>query len=71
MKPASPLPFEYCENGVKAVAWELTAHRCTPDFFATHTVTELLDWDDYQLEQTGMDDGDGVARDNEGTGRSS
>ena len=53
VKPASPLPFEYCENGVKAVAWELTAHRCTPDFFATHTVTELLDWDDYQLEQTG------------------
>jgi molybdopterin-dependent oxidoreductase alpha subunit len=53
VKPASPLPFEYCENGVKAVAWELTAHRCTPDFFATHTVTELLGWDDYQLEQTG------------------
>jgi len=53
VKPANPLPFEYCENGVKAVAWELTAHRCTPDFFATHTVTELLDWDDYQLEQTG------------------
>lgn len=53
VKPASPLPFEYCENGVKAVAWELTAHRCTPDFFATHTVTELLDWDDYHLEQTG------------------
>jgi len=53
VKPASPLPFEFCENGVKAVAWELTAHRCTPDFFATHTVRELLDWDDYQLEQTG------------------
>ncbi|XYD11114.1 FdhF/YdeP family oxidoreductase [Methylobacterium sp. NMS12] len=53
VKPASPLPFEYCENGVKAVAWELTAHRCTPDFFAAHTVTELLDWDDYHLEQTG------------------
>ncbi|BAU92201.1 oxidoreductase alpha subunit [Methylorubrum populi] len=53
VKPASPLPFEYCENGVKAVAWELTAHRCTPDFFAEHTVTELLGWDDYHLEQTG------------------
>ncbi|MCJ2019325.1 FdhF/YdeP family oxidoreductase [Methylobacterium sp. E-065] len=53
VKPASPLPFEFCENGAKAVAWELTAHRCTPDFFATHTVTELLGWDDYQLEQTG------------------
>ncbi len=53
VKPASPLPFEFCENGVKAVAWELTAHRCTPDFFANHTVTELLGWDDYHLEQTG------------------
>jgi molybdopterin-dependent oxidoreductase alpha subunit len=53
VKPASPLPLEYCENGVKAVAWELTAHRCTPEFFAHHTVTELRDWDDYHLEQTG------------------
>lgn len=53
VKPAQPLPFEYCENGVKAVAWELTAHRCTPDFFAQHSVTELLDWDDYHLEQAG------------------
>ncbi len=53
VKPASPLPFEFCENGVKAMAWELTAHRCTPDFFARHTVTELLDWDEYELEQTG------------------
>ena len=53
VKPASPLPFEYCENGVKAVAWELTAHRCTPEFFAKHTVTELLNWDDFQLEQPG------------------
>src|ERR1700712_218496 len=41
VKPASPLPFEYCENGVKAVAWEVTAHRCTPEFFAEHTVTKL------------------------------
>ena len=53
VKPASPLPFEYCENGVKAVAWELTSHRCTPDFFAKHSVTELRNWDDFQLEQPG------------------
>ena len=53
IKPAKPLPFEYCENGVKAVAWEMTVHRCTPDFFARHTVTELLGWDDFRLEQTG------------------
>ncbi|GAC1344337.1 MAG: FdhF/YdeP family oxidoreductase [Acetobacteraceae bacterium] len=52
-KPASPLPFEFCENGAKATAWEITTHRCTPDFFARHSVTELLDWDDYALEQAG------------------
>ena len=52
-KPAAPLPFEFCENGAKATAWEITVHRCTPEFFAKHTVTELLDWDDYHLEQTG------------------
>jgi molybdopterin-dependent oxidoreductase alpha subunit len=53
VKPASPLPLEFCENGVKAVAWEITAHRCTPAFFAEHTVTKLLGWDDYHLEQPG------------------
>ncbi len=53
VKPASPLPFEFCENGAKATAWEITTHRCTPDFFAGHTVTELLGWDDFHLEETG------------------
>jgi molybdopterin-dependent oxidoreductase alpha subunit len=53
VKPAHPLPLEFCENGAKATAWELTAHRCTPAFFARHTVTELLGWDDYHLEEAG------------------
>jgi molybdopterin-dependent oxidoreductase alpha subunit len=52
-KPADPLPLEFCENGAKATAWEITTHRCTPEFFAQHTVTELLDWDDFHLEQAG------------------
>ncbi len=52
-KPAKPDPFEFCENGGKATAWELTKRRCTPEFFAEHTVTELLGWSDYQLEQEG------------------
>jgi molybdopterin-dependent oxidoreductase alpha subunit len=52
-KPAKPLAFEFCENGAKATAWEITAHRCTPKFFAEHTVQELLDWDDYHLEEAG------------------
>ncbi|AOX18475.1 formate dehydrogenase (plasmid) [Kozakia baliensis] len=53
IKPATPLPFEFCENGAKATAWEITSHRCTPEFFKDHTVTELLTWDDYHLEQAG------------------
>jgi molybdopterin-dependent oxidoreductase alpha subunit len=52
-KPAEPLAAEFCESGAKATAWEITTHRCTPDFFARHTVTELLDWDDYNLERAG------------------
>jgi molybdopterin-dependent oxidoreductase alpha subunit len=52
-KPAEPLAAEFCENGAKATAWEITTHRCTPDFFAGHTVSELLGWDDYSLEQAG------------------
>ncbi|MBS4152905.1 FdhF/YdeP family oxidoreductase [Cobetia sp. MC34] len=45
--------FEFCENGAKAVAWEVTAKRVTPRFFAQHTVTELLGWDDFMLEDQG------------------
>ena len=52
-KPANYHPFEFCENGAKATLWELTTRRCTPDFFAKHTVTELREWKDYDLEQQG------------------
>ncbi len=45
--------FEFCENGVKAVAAEATSKRVTPDFFAAHTVTELLEQSDFELEQHG------------------
>ena len=45
--------FEFCENGVKAVAAETTAKRVTPEFFARHTVTELLEQSDYELEGHG------------------
>jgi hypothetical protein len=34
--------FQFCENGAKAVTWEATSKRVTPEFFADHTVTELL-----------------------------
>jgi molybdopterin-dependent oxidoreductase alpha subunit len=53
-KPASPRPFEFCENGAKATAWELTSLRCPPDFFLKHTVSELRDeWKDLDLERVG------------------
>ena len=52
-KPANYHPFEFCENGAKATLWELTSLRCTPEFFAKHTVTELREWKDYDLEQQG------------------
>lgn len=45
--------FEFCENGVKAVAWEATEKRATPAFFAANTVTELRRLTDYELELNG------------------
>ncbi|TNC47002.1 FdhF/YdeP family oxidoreductase [Rubellimicrobium rubrum] len=52
-KPKDPHPFEFCENGAKATIWDLTSARCGPDFFAQHTVTELLGWTDHDLEVQG------------------
>jgi molybdopterin-dependent oxidoreductase alpha subunit len=52
-KPAKPHMFEYCENGAKATAWEVTTRRATPELFAQHSVAELLTWADYDLEQAG------------------
>lgn len=52
-KPNPTRPFEFCENGAKATAWEVTSRRCEPEFFSRHTVTELLNWSDFDLEQQG------------------
>ena len=52
-KPANAHPAEFCENGAKATAWELTSRRADAAFFAAHSVTELLGWRDYDLEQQG------------------
>jgi molybdopterin-dependent oxidoreductase alpha subunit len=51
--PADPHPAEFCEHGAKATAWELTTDRCTPAFFAPHTLAELEGWSDLALESTG------------------
>lgn len=52
-KPGEPRPFEFCENGAKATIWDQTKFRCGPDFFAAHSVNELLDWPDHDLEKQG------------------
>jgi molybdopterin-dependent oxidoreductase alpha subunit len=52
-KPENPRPFEFCENGAKATAWEITDSRCGPDFFARHTVRDLESWSDHDLEEEG------------------
>ena len=52
-KPAKPNPFEYCENGAKATAWETTGKRVDQRFFAQHTLSELAGWNDYSLEEAG------------------
>lgn len=52
-KPSPPHLAEFCENGAKATAWDLTSARITADFFARHSVTELEGWSDHALEQAG------------------
>ena len=52
-KPGKPHTFEYCENGAKATAWELTPKTIDDAFFAAHSVSELRTWSDYRLEEAG------------------
>lgn len=51
--PQHASSFEFCENGAKAVSWEATSKRTTPEFFAAHTVTELWDRSALHLEGEG------------------
>jgi len=45
--------FEFCENGVKAVASESTSKRATPEVIGEHTVSWWAEQSDYVLEQLG------------------
>ena len=51
--PKHTSSFEFCENGAKAVAFELTSRRVIQDFFAAHPVRELEQHSDYWLEEQG------------------
>ncbi len=42
-----------CENGMKAVAAEMTSRRADPAFFAAHTLSELRHESDFSLEDHG------------------
>ncbi len=39
--PSDRHTAEFCESGVKAVAEEATKQRCTPEFFAEHSIADL------------------------------
>ncbi len=45
--------FQFCENGAKAVTWEATTKRVTPEFFESRTVSSLLALSDFELEDFG------------------
>ena len=51
-KPEPPHPAEFCENGAKATAWDLTSKRIGPNFFQ-QTVAELETLSDHALEEAG------------------
>ena len=45
--------FEFCENGARAVADELTHKRIGRDFFREHSISDLTARSDYWLNQQG------------------
>ncbi len=51
--PKHTSSFEFCENGAKAVTFELTKRQVTREFFAAHTVAELANHSDFWLEEQG------------------
>src|SRR3954465_3119113 len=52
-KPAKTHPLEFCENGAKATAWEVTSRRADAKFFAAHKLAERERWRDHDLEEKG------------------
>jgi molybdopterin-dependent oxidoreductase alpha subunit len=44
---------EFCENGAKAVASEAMKARATPEFFAQHSIADLLARSDFWMDQQG------------------
>ena len=51
--PEHRTTFEFCENGAKAVADEAMKAKVTPSFFAQHSVQDLAEMSDYELNMLG------------------
>lgn len=51
--PEHRSPFEFCENGAKALADETTKKTIGPDFFLQHSVEDLSHQSDYWLNKQG------------------
>ncbi|MEK6783149.1 MAG: FdhF/YdeP family oxidoreductase [Bacteroidota bacterium] len=45
--------IEFCENGAKAVAEEATNAKCDPEFFRQNSISEMLQWSDYEIGKSG------------------
>jgi molybdopterin-dependent oxidoreductase alpha subunit len=46
-------PIRHCEEGIKHATWELAPAKADRQFFASHTVSELAEWSDHDLEVVG------------------
>jgi len=44
---------DFCENGVKAIAWEATSKKVDASFFNQFGLEQLKTWDDHHLEKSG------------------
>lgn len=44
---------EFCENGAKAVADEATTRKADPEFWARHSISELLEESDHSINRRG------------------
>ena len=51
--PKHSASFDICENGAKAIAWEVTDKQVNASFFAENSVQSLLTWGDHELEAAG------------------
>ncbi|MDM7990449.1 FdhF/YdeP family oxidoreductase [Arthrobacter sp. zg-Y877] len=51
--PKDRSPFEYCEEGVKAVTWEATPVVIPSEFWAEHSLTELRERSEYWMGMQG------------------